>query len=249
MKLNVGCGLDKRPGYTNIDLNDFHDPDLVADIIDIHQIESGMAEELVAQDVLEHVPSTKVMPALVEWNRLLCTDGMLHVRVPDLQSIAQMFVEGAPPADLIQMLYGTQSYAGDFHMSGFTVDTLTAMLEEAGFSPVSVEIIDAWLISASARKARIVRSEVFSLAKNAGLSNTEYVKSIFFALLGREPDAAGLEHFVESLDAGSRDRYQVINTIATSDEGRQKEVRLVEADTIPDDRRGASAGAGHPGAA
>lgn len=247
-KLNVGCGLDKRMGYTNVDLNDFHEPDLVADITDIHQIEDGAADEVLAQDVLEHVPSTKVMPALVEWNRLLCSGGTLLVRVPDLRSIAGMFVAGAPEADLIQMLYGTQSYAGDFHMSGFTVDRLKGMLDEAGFSLASVEIIDRWLISATARKSRGVRSEVFSLAKKASLNNTEFVTSIFRALLGREPDRGGLEHFVQSMETGARDRYQVINTIANSEEGRQKGARLIHSDS-PGDRREASIGAEHPGTA
>jgi hypothetical protein len=86
------------------------------------------------------------------------------------------------------------------------------------------------------------------MAKDAGLSNADYVTSIFVALLGRKPDAGGLAHFVESLDSGARDRYQVITTIASSDEGRQRGARVVDADSSSD-RREASAGAGHPGAA
>jgi predicted SAM-dependent methyltransferase len=243
-KLNLGP--NRRMGYTNVDLNEFHGPDLVADITDIHQAEDGAADEVLAQDVLEHVPSTKVMPALVEWNRLLCSGGTLLVRVPDLRSIAGMFVAGAPEADLIQMLYGTQSYAGDFHMSGFTVDRLKGMLEEAGFSLASVEIIDRWLISATAQKSRSVRSEVFELAKDASLNNTRFVTAVFKALLGREPDPGGLQHFVQSMETGARDRYQVINTIANSEEGRRKGAALIHSDS-PGDRRGASSAAGHPG--
>jgi predicted SAM-dependent methyltransferase len=236
-KINVGCGFDKRDGYTNVDLNGFHEPDLIADITNIYQVESGAAEEVLAQDVLEHVPSTKVMPALVEWNRVLCLEGILRVRVPDLKSIANMLLAGAAPqADLVQMLYGTQSYAGDFHMAGFTVEILTAMLEEAGFSLSSVEIVDGWLISATARKVRNARSRVFELAKDGSSSNTEYVRSLFVSLLGREPDEGGLQHFVQSLDEGARDRYQVITTIASSDEARKKEVRLVHSDSSIDHR-------------
>jgi predicted SAM-dependent methyltransferase len=226
-KFNVGCGLDKREGYTNVDINGFHDPDLIADITDIHQVEDGFAEEVLAQDVLEHVPTTKLMPALVEWNRVLCMDGTLRVRVPDLKSIASMLLAGAPQADVVSMLYGTQSYAGDFHMAGFTVEILTDRLNEAGFKLSSLDILDGWLISAVARKVRNVRSQAFGFAKDANSSNTEYVRSIFITLLGREPDVGGLQHFVQSLDEGVRDRYQVITTIASSDEARQKAVRLV----------------------
>ena len=228
-KLNVGCGLDKREGYTNVDISGFHVPDLIADIIDIHQVADGAAKEVLAQDVLEHVPSTKVMPALVEWNRILCSEGILRVRVPDLKSIVSMLLAGAPHADLIRMVYGTQSYAGDFHMSGFTIEILTHMLQEAGFALSSVEIVDAWLISATARKVKNVRSRVFELAKDENLSDSEYVKLVFGTLLGREPDREGLEHFLQSLNEGVRDRYQVISTIFSSDEARTKGgVRLVD---------------------
>ena len=31
-RVNLGCGYDKRPGYLNVDLHGFHDPDLVGDV-------------------------------------------------------------------------------------------------------------------------------------------------------------------------------------------------------------------------
>lgn len=34
-RLNVGCGFDIRPDYINVDMNDFHSPDVVADIVDL----------------------------------------------------------------------------------------------------------------------------------------------------------------------------------------------------------------------
>ncbi len=228
-KLNVGCGFDKREGYTNVDLNSFHAPDLVADIINIFQVEDGAAEEVLANDVLEHVPGTRVMPALVEWNRLLCRGGELRLRVPDLVSVAKMIISGEQGNGVIDMLYGTQSYIGDFHMSGFTSKSLTSMLDQSGFALSSLEVTHGWLLSASARKVRSVRSRAFELAKNEKLNDLEYVKAIYVALLDREADDGGLQHFANSLAEGVRDRYQIISTIFHSDEGRAKGARLVEA--------------------
>jgi predicted SAM-dependent methyltransferase len=230
-KLNVGCGFDIREGYTNVDINAFHKPDIVADIADIHQVEDSFAEEVLAQDVLEHVPRTKVMPALVEWNRVLQINGILRLRVPDLKSIAKMILSGGNESTVVDMLYGTQSYTGDFHMAGFTTESLADELRQAGFLTESMEISDGWLISASARKVGGARSEVFELAKNKNLSHSDFVKSIYKALLGREADAEGLQHFVDTLNGGARDRHQVAATIAKSDEARRRGARLVETST------------------
>ncbi|HTH79315.1 MAG TPA: DUF4214 domain-containing protein [Ramlibacter sp.] len=228
-RLNVGCGFDIRDGYTNVDMNAFHQPDLIADISNIHQVEDGTVEEVLAQDVLEHVPRTKVLPALVEWNRVLHVGGILRLRVPDLTSIARMILAGEHKAVVVDMLYGTQPYAGDFHTAGFTVQSLTSELKEAGFALESAEIIDSWMISAVARKVSQVRSNVFDLAKNDSLSSTEFVKSIYVAILGRDADNEGLQHFVQSMDDGARDRFQVATTIASSEEARRRGARLVEA--------------------
>lgn len=226
-KLNVGCGFDKREGYTKIDMNGFHEPDLVADITDIHPVPDGAAEEVLAQDVLEHVPGIRALAALVEWNRVLCHGGVLKLRVPELKAIARMLLASpAPAVDFTAMLYGTQAYAGDFHMSGFTLESLTAQLAECGFCLESSDIVHDWMIGVTARKLRSVRSTAFSLAKDARLDPAAYVKAVYPALLGREADAAGLQHFVHSLVTGVRDRYQVIKAIAASDEGTRT-ARLV----------------------
>jgi uncharacterized protein DUF4214 len=167
------------------------------------------------------------MPALVEWNRVLRAGGMVRIRVPDLQSLAAMVLSGENTASVMAMLFGTQSYAGDFHMSGFTAESLTGMLQTAGFSAPSIQILDGWLLSAQASKVHSVESDAFKLAKDGNLSDTEFVKSIYLVLMGREADTPGIEHWVQSLRERARDRYQVISTIASSDEAQQKGAALV----------------------
>ncbi|MBO9513995.1 MAG: methyltransferase domain-containing protein [Variovorax sp.] len=81
-KLNLGCGFDIRPGYLNVDLHEWHKPDLVADITRLDMLPSGGFDEVVAQDVLEHLERHKVQGALDEWVRLLCEDGVIHIRAP-----------------------------------------------------------------------------------------------------------------------------------------------------------------------
>lgn len=156
-RLNLGCGFEKRAGYLNIDLNSFHDPDLVADIRDLSMLPSGYYEEVRAIDVLEHVGRTEVKVTLAEWNRLLVEGGILTIRVPDLVGLLSLFFDRhyrtvEKQEELIQCCFGTQAYQGDFHLSGFTHALLRNYLESAGFSIVSMRSKDVWLIDAVAKK-------------------------------------------------------------------------------------------------
>ncbi len=77
-RLNVGCGYDIRPHFLNVDNGDWHSPDLVADITNLVMLPSGHFEEIVAQDVLEHIERGKQISTLREWGRLLSPDGVLR---------------------------------------------------------------------------------------------------------------------------------------------------------------------------
>ena len=58
-KVNLGCGFDKRKEYLNVDLNDFHSPDLVADVTKLEMLPENHFEEVLAIDILEHIERTK----------------------------------------------------------------------------------------------------------------------------------------------------------------------------------------------
>jgi hypothetical protein len=52
MKLNLGCGLDKRQGYINVDIRKDVNPDLVLNLEDIpYPFESNSIEEIIAKDI------------------------------------------------------------------------------------------------------------------------------------------------------------------------------------------------------
>jgi SAM-dependent methyltransferase len=148
LRLNLGCGFDKRPGYLNVDLQDFHDPDLVGDVRSLPQLPADTYEEILAQDVLEHVSRADAPRALAEWRRLLRPEGRLVLRTTDLMSLLR-WIEGSDDADrhrqVLHFVFGTQAYDGDFHLTGFTDVVLCDELARAGFHRVTVERRDGWL--------------------------------------------------------------------------------------------------------
>lgn len=147
-RINLGCGWDRREGYLNIDFKDFHQPDLLADVRDLHMLPSEFYDEIVAQDILEHLPRTTVLPTLGEWSRLLVTGGRLILRVPDVIGLANLLSQRRTLEEqetLLQNLYGTQAYTGDFHHFGFTELVLRHYLWSAGLECAELAHHDGWL--------------------------------------------------------------------------------------------------------
>ncbi len=60
-KLNFGCGLDKRPGWTNLDFDSNVHPDVIFDINEIYKnkklpFKDNSYDYIYCSDVLEHFP-------------------------------------------------------------------------------------------------------------------------------------------------------------------------------------------------
>jgi hypothetical protein len=89
VRLNLGCGEDVRPGYTNVDLRPTH-PDVK--IVDLSAFpwpfEDGSAEEILMLDFLEHFPYRETERILIECHRVLRAGGALVIQVPDAEHLA-----------------------------------------------------------------------------------------------------------------------------------------------------------------
>lgn len=210
-RLNLGCGWDKRPGWLNVDLFDFHVPDLVADVTNLPMLPDGAFMELLAQDVLEHLPRAKAAPTLAEWSRLLAPGGVITVRVPSLPDTAAMLFHPARQApaaaeEVIHLIYGTQAYGGDFHLSGYTFRTLAHQLAVAGLLLCEARLHDEWLIEAVARKT------------DALTDPAERVHNRVVHILGRPADPDGLAALSAAIEAEGWSDAHLDGVLAGSDE-------------------------------
>jgi FkbM family methyltransferase len=151
--VNLGCGWDRRDGYLNVDLHAVHRPDLVADVRDLHMLPDSYYEEVIAQDVLEHLRRDDALPALREWARITKMGGHLWLRVPNLVGLLDLFVRRTGLEDqrlFVQFLFGTQAYEGDYHQNGYTEILLRQALFDAGFDVATITSRDEWLFDATA---------------------------------------------------------------------------------------------------
>jgi len=218
LKLNLGCGFDIRSGYVNVDANDEHHPDLVSDVANLSALADCVASEALAQDVLEHLPRAKASTALREWNRVLQPEGQLIVRVPSVAHLLRLLEDKqhqdvATQQRLIQCLYGTQGYDGDFHLNGFTEVTLRHDLNEAGFSVLNLRIMDDWMFEVRAKKIKHVAPDPMLRLP----TDKEFLHAVYDALFHRPVDPDGETYYLKVMSGGIA-REAVLEALKSSEE-------------------------------
>ena len=213
-RLNLGCGFDVREGWVNIDMHDWHKPDIVADVTDLAVLDDNSAGYALAQDILEHIHRARCSTALREWNRVLMMGGILEVRSPDVIALANLMQHDpnrqTPEAHavLLQCMFGTQTYNGDFHYNGFTEISIRHAFAEAGFEVVLLDHQDQWNMMVTGRKIAHTPPEPMLRLP----SHEAFLREAYRAALGREADDEGFAHFLGKLDDGAP-RETVLETL------------------------------------
>lgn len=225
-KLNLGCGFDKKSNYVNVDFSAMHNPDIVADVLKLDFLPKNYYSEVIAQDILEHISRTSTKRALIHWGSLLKSKGILKIRVPDITGAAKMLADPRNKSidrqeAIIQNLFGTQAYTGDFHFTTFTEITIKHYLRECGFSIIEFQRLDGWLFDISAAKERDVNPrdvDDFSDLLSHESSCSEFIGTCYKEILGRDVDGEGLQFYAGELDAGRISKEQLISILVKSEE-------------------------------
>ncbi len=104
--LNVGCGASFHPAWVNMDIAPTAPGVLKADISQGLAFEAESFDAVYHSHVLEHLTQTQAAAFVRECFRVLRPGGILRVVVPDLETIARLYLknlEGAVEGDLASM--------------------------------------------------------------------------------------------------------------------------------------------------
>lgn len=133
LRLHLGCGGRRFPGYVNVDINPTPAVDYVGSIVDL-PCGPGTVDRIETFHAVEHLPHRDLPEALRSWQRALAPGGTLVIECPDFDEAVREYLAGDDAR--LYNIFGLQRFEGDAHLFGYNPRRLTALLEEAGFSAV-----------------------------------------------------------------------------------------------------------------
>lgn len=142
LQLHLGCGSVHLDGYINIDVEDWGGAcDLVSDASSLSLFPNESADRIFCHALLEHIPPWDTQKSLLEWHRVLKPHGTIQIEVPDLERIFTDWLidKTLSEQEAINNIFGgnkspSKKYSRQDHLTGFTYNRLTKMMEECGFS-------------------------------------------------------------------------------------------------------------------
>lgn len=134
MRLHVGCGERRLPGYQHVDLRHLHGLDAVADLVHM-PFGTDSVVEVYACHMLEHIKRPAVPALLWEWSRVLKShEGVLRLAVPDFNMIATLYLDcGVSLVRLWGYILGRQNYPENTHYTVWDYELLAYVVTECGF--------------------------------------------------------------------------------------------------------------------
>lgn len=216
-KLNFGCGYDKRLGYLNVDSDRACNPDVLIERGDLSCIPRHAFDEVLAKDVLEHLPWQFTLPLLLDFADFLVDNGKLILQTTSILHVASKLQRSNRFDDhhgWTTCLFGNQQHAGDFHHTGFTEVSLRVYLLAAGFHPNSWEMRDDWMFYVEATR----QSDWTLLASGMHhASDEEFLQQAYRTACCRKPSTKELAKNLKSLRMGIR-RKTILKRIFSESE-------------------------------
>ncbi|MEI6296921.1 MAG: methyltransferase [bacterium] len=144
LKLNLGAGGVRMKNYINVDSLFMRETDLLCELKNLPLfIKHESVSEIYASHIFEHFSENEVRVILKLCHKLLKEGGELRISVPDMDKIVKIYnknwdhFQKRGNAPWNGLIYGGQSSEYDFHKTGFNLNWLTLLLEEAGFKKIS----------------------------------------------------------------------------------------------------------------
>jgi len=173
--LHVGPGTDYKEQTTHVfntsnwletrlDIDPNVDPDILASITDMSDIEDNTFDAVFSSHNIEHIYAHDVLKAFNEFIRVLKDDGFLLLTCPDIQKVCKLIGDGrigeklysAPAGDIypLDVLYGwrqaiAKGHENMAHKNGFTSQSLIDHLRAVNFKSyiTAQEGYNLWILA------------------------------------------------------------------------------------------------------
>lgn len=224
-KINIGCGYSKLPGYLNLDVDAAAEPDFLLKDNDLSFLPQRHFDEVLAHNVLEHIPHEHTASALLDWAKLLKLNGILDVETSNVLGIFEQMQrkeDFEQEYNWMKCLFGNQKHPGDIHFYGFTPRTLRTFLEIAGFSFDGFQIRDLWVI-----RCRAVKSRDWTQPLEFEGDDANFVVHAYREVLKRDPEGYIVDYHCKNFSEGPHTREGLVKTLVMSEENLYSRGRTV----------------------
>lgn len=141
--VDLGCGPNKfktPEGPTiGVDARDLEGVDYRCDLRKL-PFATGEMDIVYSSHVLEHFGRNEIDEVLDEWLRIVKPSGEVRLCVPNIAWAAEQIMKGVVDNNVLNVLWGQQEYAENFHKNGFTPATFQALLKKKGFKKQEVKL-------------------------------------------------------------------------------------------------------------
>jgi predicted SAM-dependent methyltransferase len=137
MKLHLGCGPLALPGWINIDNQPYPGVDRVLDVSEGLPFED--VRFIFAEHFIEHLPFDAATSLMRECRRVLRDDGVLRLSTPNLDWVwASHYKKVMTSEEAVLSCFAiNRAFRGWGHQFLYNLQTLTALLQNAGFATVT----------------------------------------------------------------------------------------------------------------
>ena len=146
--LDVGCGFNLHDGFVRLDYHWNPGVHICWDITRGVPLPSGSIRGIFTEHALEHLPFDVMPGILAEFRRVLRRDGVLRIVVPDGELYLKRYAAREPlPYAADDPRFGIYSpimsvnriFRSHGHLFMYDFDTLTQLLQQAGFVGITRE--------------------------------------------------------------------------------------------------------------
>lgn len=142
----VDLGSGEHPYQTDegdvltVDIRESVNPDYRCDLGKL-PFATGEFDIVYSSHTLEHFPRARTDEVLDEWVRIMKDDGEFRIIVPNIEWAAEKIKQGVVDTDVLNVLYGAETYGENFHYNGFTPKLLEEKLTKRGFKRIDCELL------------------------------------------------------------------------------------------------------------
>lgn len=140
MKLHLGCGKrDFGTEWISIDGGDF--PHLHSHDITKLDFKDNTVDLIYSSHVLEYFDRVEVIDVLNEWKRVLKSNGILRIAVPDFESMVKLYLSGKYNLEnFLGPIFGKMEMGDEviYHRTTYDYNSLKKILEKVGFLDIKL---------------------------------------------------------------------------------------------------------------